>query len=811
MKKSDSLILVCMILVFASVGETAELFRVDLGCPGNSTTLKQGWTPWEVPGGCDGQMHDGRGISNIAGTQINAYIGTLNNRGHHNLWSRSGDPIANTGYFCAYSAYKGHPDASIELRFSGLGLIAGEYSLLTYHSWSGFANMPTVTVTGNGVTQTLGAYNVPIQNTTSDNNLVPSKVRFYTDGSGEVKITYEAAGGTTACINAFVLSYLGPMVEFESTSSSAIEHKSPAALRVVLKDPEQGESYTVDYAVRGGTAAGCGVDYFARFSGCYEHDLKSLSENWLWSGSGFNRADLYADGSVNLDDFSILGSQWRLDRATLEFAPGETSRTIELDIMDDGLNEDDETIIVELLDPTGPGLVLGARNQHTYTIIDPRATVGFVSPSSSGSEADTPALIAVSLSQSLPETATVDYAITGGTASNGTDYTLSAGTLTFAPGEVAKNISIVIVDDPNLEDPETIVLMLSNPGGANIRLGKYTQHAYEIIDNDAGVHWDGLVWYYDTVPSRIFINSDGDLEWSPRGGDQFITRIAEQRLSQPGDAVEISYIWMSDGAHSCADCFSCGLYCFDNDITCIAGTSDIRVGLFESNGEYAESDGFSIDFAGYKGYNFRFGPNMRSGPTRWVDCRGEVHKTGNFGKKPVDSADLMSKNVGLMDYIPGFELPPGQYSFFKVRLERTSWSSVRLSITLNGKTYSMTDGSSSGQPQKIDVFAVSMRNSRPYNRMCWVISDNPASLRRNDTYQLSCDGTLSSPCGSFKTSPKIAQAHPFCRQISYLQPYRVSRSAALFFAGPTIPKTTIGIKPNSVLGRVANHQLKTKN
>ncbi len=127
----------------------------------------------------------------------------------------------------------------------------------------------------------------------------------------------------------------------------------------------------------------------------------------------------------------------------------------------------------------------------------------------------------------------------------------------------------------------------------------------------------------------------------------------------------------------------------------------------------AESDGFR----GYKGYNFRFGPNMMAGPTRWVDCTNEVHKTGMFGKKPVNSSDLMTKNSGLMGRIPGFELTPGDYSFFSVKLERISSHSVRLSITLNDRTIRYVDHSSKDQPTRIDVFAVSMRNNRPYTRL----------------------------------------------------------------------------------------------
>lgn len=266
--------------------------------------------------------------------------------------------------------------------------------------------------------------------------------------------------------------------------------------------------------------------------------------------------------------------------------------------------------------------------------------------------------------------------------------------------------------------------------------------AFTVSPTTGSVIFDGLTWYYSGNTSDLFINGDGDLEWDPDGGEQFITRIPEQSLSQVGDVVQISYMWLTDGAHNCADCFDCELFCHDDDITCIAGTSDIRVALCEADGEYVESDGFAVTgssiFNGYKGYNFRFGANMvatdPNGLTRWRDCDGEIHKTGMFAKKPVDNSDLMFYNDGLKDRIPGFELPPGDWSQLTVSLERTSSSNIRMTITLNDRTYIYDDDSATDQPSKIDVFAVHMRNHRPYSRLVLgkVCSLSPANLNADD-------------------------------------------------------------------------------
>jgi len=502
----------------------------------------------------------------------------------------------------------------------------------------------------------------------------PAEILF-TAGAGDVVIRYQGPdGGCPGCqafFNGFELYATGPTVGFESDASGGIETINPALINVVLTNAEAGGTYTVDYAATGGTAVGDGNDY-------------------------------------------------TLEPDTLTFTPGETSKYISIDIVDDGAGEPDETIILTLSNPTGPNAVMGI-SQHTYTISDYLPDVSFDAVSSSDSEAVTPAEISVSLSHASDLTTTVDYAVTGGDATGGgVAYTLlGSGTLTFEPYVTTQYISLSIVDDSEIEAGETVELTLSNPGNAS--LGTTTVHTYTILDNEQGVVWDGLTWFYSGNPADFFVNGDGDLEWTPQGGEQFMARIGDVALSQVGYYIEKSYMWMTDGAHDCPDCFACPDGCYDNDITCIAGTSDMRFGMYEADGEWVEADGFSVTsssiFTGYKGYNFRFGPNMKAGPTRWVDCLDEVHKTGNFAKKPQSSSNLMYTNDGLAAYIPGFELTPGEYSLFVVRLERTGSSSIEMTITLNGRTYSDTDGSSSEQPSKIDVLAVHMRNHRPYTRL----------------------------------------------------------------------------------------------
>jgi len=74
----------------------------------------------------------------------------------------------------------------------------------------------------------------------------------------------------------------------------------------------------------------------------------------------------------------------------------------------------------------------------------------------------------VNLSEAVGVAATVDYAVLAGTATPGSDFTASTGTLNFAPGETSQSISVAVNADNNVEPDETFSVQLSNPNGATL-------------------------------------------------------------------------------------------------------------------------------------------------------------------------------------------------------------------------------------------------------------------------------------------------------------------------------------------------------
>ncbi len=72
----------------------------------------------------------------------------------------------------------------------------------------------------------------------------------------------------------------------------------------------------------------------------------------------------------------------------------------------------------------------------------------------------------VTLSRASERQVLVSYRTEDGTATAGEDYSAVNGTLTFAPGETAKTVTVVTLDDPIDDDGETVTLRLTSYAGA---------------------------------------------------------------------------------------------------------------------------------------------------------------------------------------------------------------------------------------------------------------------------------------------------------------------------------------------------------
>jgi hypothetical protein len=109
--------------------------------------------------------------------------------------------------------------------------------------------------------------------------------------------------------------------------------------------------------------------------------------------------------------------------------------------------------------------------------------VGLASASYSVAEGDGAATVSVQLSKSANKTVTVQYASAAGSATPGSDYLETSGTLSFDPGVTEQSFAVTIVDDADGEADETVSLTLSNPTNAGLGLDSAV---LTILDNDGG-------------------------------------------------------------------------------------------------------------------------------------------------------------------------------------------------------------------------------------------------------------------------------------------------------------------------------------
>src|SRR5262245_24351378 len=74
--------------------------------------------------------------------------------------------------------------------------------------------------------------------------------------------------------------------------------------------------------------------------------------------------------------------------------------------------------------------------------------------------------LTVTLAKASALPVTASYTTADGTATAGSDYTTTAGTISFARGETSKTIAVPIIGDTSVEPDETFTLALSSPANA---------------------------------------------------------------------------------------------------------------------------------------------------------------------------------------------------------------------------------------------------------------------------------------------------------------------------------------------------------
>ncbi len=186
--------------------------------------------------------------------------------------------------------------------------------------------------------------------------------------------------------------------------------------------------------------------------------------------------------------FSETGNMLRPDQRgrnwfsrIVRFGDGNATIPAVVETVDDGdASEPDSEVTAEVQQATSHPHghlyeVHGRRGSATKTVTASGSSSRAEESSSALSVADAEATegvdetldFVVRLDPKPSREVTVDYRTEDGTATAGSDYTETRGTLTFAPGEDEKTVSVPIADDAVEDDGETFTLVLSNASGAD--------------------------------------------------------------------------------------------------------------------------------------------------------------------------------------------------------------------------------------------------------------------------------------------------------------------------------------------------------
>ena len=167
------------------------------------------------------------------------------------------------------------------------------------------------------------------------------------------------------------------------------------------------------------------------------------------------------------NDSATAGTDYTAKSGGITFAPGETSKTINVSVMGDTEVEGDETLTVKW---TGWSNVWLTHYTAIGTITNddsapPPVISATVTIADASAEEGDSIFFTVTLDNDVPDGLTVTPSFTDGTATNGSDYTANTNALNFTgtAGE-KQTFTVLTTEDDDVEDNETFTIGLSVSG-----------------------------------------------------------------------------------------------------------------------------------------------------------------------------------------------------------------------------------------------------------------------------------------------------------------------------------------------------------
>lgn len=189
-------------------------------------------------------------------------------------------------------------------------------------------------------------------------------------------------------------------------------------------------------------------------------------------------------------NYSILGTATNgqdYDSLTgsVTFVAGSSTAVININSIDDGMNEGQET--VELALSSDANYNLGASQSATVNLVDnDKSTISISANDVNAAETlaeetNNPGQFTLTRTGDMTSSLTVNYLVAG-TATNGQDYDDLTGNVTFAAGSSTAVVNINSINDGVYEGRETVRLVLQ--ADSTYKLGKTKSATVNLLDND---------------------------------------------------------------------------------------------------------------------------------------------------------------------------------------------------------------------------------------------------------------------------------------------------------------------------------------
>lgn len=353
----------------------------------------------------------------------------------------------------------------------------------------------TFTVTRTGDTSAVSTVDWQIMGTNHLLGFDPATVAtdFYTDsGAAGGSITF-AAGETSKEITIYVLGD----TEIETHEEFAVVLSNPSnafldissATGVVMNDDHlMPTSLAISPLDANKSEGSAGDGHWTPFSFQVQRsgDL-SGSSSVQWSVQNVSSDNPQGTSSSLADSLDFRTAALS---GTVNFAAGESTKTIIIEVNGDTQLEEDQSFVVSLFGTTNETI---SNNQATGVILNDDSAVSISTSTATIPEGNSGTQVleyTVTRQGNLNQAASVDWVVSGtGNApiTVGNDIeegnNKSHGTLNFSSGESSKTIQITVIGDTNAEVNETLTVALVNPHGMEIA----NSTASSTIINDDGL------------------------------------------------------------------------------------------------------------------------------------------------------------------------------------------------------------------------------------------------------------------------------------------------------------------------------------